>query len=168
MNDPEPQPSSSQEVDQVLKINDKFKFALRNIAEKQKQSNVLVEVLSKRKRDVKPAPKRFFIKDDDSLSLINKADLSKNSERRFIGDKQEESILSKELPTERIMEEEIPMDSDLVNEVERDITLNEESSILQNIEVQQSSSSIEPIVISQATLKTRDIEDEQLLVIPVT
>lgn len=78
-------------------------------------------------------------------------------------------MLSKELlPTERIMEEEIPMDSDLVKEVERDITLNEESSILQNIEVQQSSSSIEPIVISQATLVTRDIDDDQLLVIPAT
>jgi hypothetical protein len=77
-------------------------------------------------------------------------------------------MLSKELPTERILEEEIPMDSDLVKDVERDITLNEESSILQNIEVQQSSSSIDPIVISQATLVTKDIDDEQVLVIPAT
>ena len=43
--------SSKQEsFNQVLKINDKFKFALRNIAEKQKNSNALLEQLQKKKK----------------------------------------------------------------------------------------------------------------------
>lgn len=47
-------PSSSEKeepkIEQVLKINDKFKFALRNLAEKQKHSNALLDQLNKKKQ----------------------------------------------------------------------------------------------------------------------
>jgi hypothetical protein len=60
--------SSNQQtaVDKVLKINDKFKFSLRSIAEKQKNQSIFDKIKKKKVLEKKDNLK-FFINDDSKV-----------------------------------------------------------------------------------------------------
>jgi hypothetical protein len=99
------------EVEQILKINDKFKFALRNIAEKQKHTNIYGQLQSnKRKQTVKST----VVLDQEVVKPMvveSKPSSNERSQKYYISDHLVDDSLLKSLeqhqnvgPEEREME----------------------------------------------------------------